>query len=215
VNLTLNQNSREEGQPDLHEIVLATNNSGKILEIQAILRDCSCAVVPIRQFLEHFRVEEDGQTYEENAIKKAREAAIATGKIAMADDSGLEIDALGGAPGLYSARFGGEGLPFAEKMSLLLRQLDGVATRSARFRCVIALVAPDGKVKTAEGVCEGVIGTEAQGNSGFGFDPIFIVPEHHKTMAELEPEIKNSISHRAQALKQFPDLIKSFLSVPV
>ncbi len=213
----LNHSSKkqEDAQNIRQQIVVATNNTGKISEIQTILHDFMCQIVPIQKFQSQFFVEEDGQTYEDNAIKKARAAARVTGEIAIADDSGLEIDALGGAPGLYSARFGGENLSFPEKIALLLKQLEGVTSRTARFRCAIALVSPDGNVKTAEGVCEGLIGTEARGTHGFGFDPIFIVPHFQKTMAELDPAVKNTISHRAQALKQLPELIKSFLSAPI
>lgn len=196
---------------NLREIVVATNNVGKIREIQDILKDFSCSVLPIRTLQKKFSVEEDGHTYEENAIKKAKYAAIVTGRISIADDSGLEVDALAGAPGIYSARFGGEHLSFSEKNTLLLQKLVGIVDRSARFRCTMAIVSPDGRSATAEGVCEGIIGTEARGTFGFGFDPIFILPDYQKTMAELEPKVKNTISHRAKALKHLPDLITPFL----
>jgi XTP/dITP diphosphohydrolase len=199
--------------PQTHpqEIVVATNNPGKTREIQEILKDFPCQVLSISLFSKDFFVEEDGQTYRENAIKKAKHAVRVTGKIAIADDSGLEVDALGGAPGIYSARFGGKSLSYSEKNTLLLQKLEGVAERTARFRCIIAIASPEGKTDTAEGVCEGIIGTEARGTFGFGFDPVFIVPEYQKTMAELEPKVKNTISHRARALKYLPEIIKPFL----
>jgi len=194
----------------VQELVAATNNAGKIVEIQAILKDFLYRVVPINQIVKDFEVVEDGQTYQENAIKKARIAALQTQRVAIADDSGLEVDALDGAPGVYSARFGGEQLSQAGKIALLLAKLTGKADRTARFRCAIAVVTPDGKVKTSEGVCEGVIAMTPQGTHGFGYDPIFIVPAYQQTMAELGPEIKNQISHRAQALRHLPALVASF-----
>ena len=194
-----------------NEIIVATNNSGKIIEIREILKNLPCHVSPVSDVVADFFVEEDGQTYTENAIKKATNAVLRTGKIAIADDSGLEVDALGGAPGIYSARFGGENLPQTEKNALLLQKLVGVTNRTARFRCVIAVVSPEGEVETTEGACEGCIGDEERGTFGFGFDPVFIVSEYNKTMAELEPEIKNTISHRAKALRHLPELLKKFL----
>ena len=194
------------------EIVVATTNRGKIVEIQKILSGSPYEFVPITQFDAHFFVEEDGMSYAENAIKKARRAALTTGKIALADDSGLEVDALGGAPGIYSARFGGEDLPFPEKIARLLREMDGQVQRTARFRCVIAVASPKGTVASSEGVCEGVIAAEPRGTNGFGFDPIFWVPAYQKTMAELWAEIKNEISHRARALRHVPALIEQVLA---
>jgi XTP/dITP diphosphohydrolase len=193
-------------------IVVATKNPGKIVEIQKILADFPCEVFPISEVDSEFHVEEDGQTYAENAIKKAKAAVDRAGTLAIADDSGLEVDALEGAPGMYSARFGGEHLPQSEKNKLLLQQLQGVTDRSARFRCVIAVVSPEGKIETTEGVCEGIIGTEQRGTNGFGFDPLFIVPEYGKTMAELGPTIKNMISHRAKALANLHDILPGFLT---
>ncbi len=192
-------------------LVVATNNLGKIKEINEILEDLPYEVVPVSKFEKDFHVEEDGQTYAENAIKKAQWVAMRIGQLAIADDSGLEVDALDGAPGLYSARFGGGCLSQSEKNVLLLQKLADVSERSARFRCVIAVVSPDGRIETTEGVCEGTIGTEPQGRFGFGYDPLFIVPEYQKTMAELEPKIKNTVSHRARALQQLPEILKKFL----
>ena len=192
-------------------IVVATGNAGKIREIEVILKDLPWDIVPISRIIPDFDVVEDGQTYAENALKKAVHAARLTGSLVLADDSGLEVDALDGAPGIYSARFGGEALPFSEKIALLLQKLEGIVDRSARFRCVIAVVSPDGKAETVEGVCEGSISTEAKGQFGFGFDPVFFVPSQQKTMAELAPRVKNMISHRAAALSRLPALLRSFL----
>lgn len=192
-------------------VVVATRNAGKIAEIRDILRDIPCEIISISDIDPEFQVDENGQTYTENAIKKATAAVLAAETVAIADDSGLEVDALGGAPGLYSARFGGGSLPQAEKNSLLLQQLQGHTNRSARFRCVIAVVSPDGKIQTTEGICEGEIGVEPRGDNGFGFDPLFLVPEYDLMMAELEPSIKNRISHRAKALFQLREILPEFL----
>lgn len=194
------------------KIVVATGNAGKIREIEAILADSRWDISPIARIIPNFHVVEDGQTYAENAIKKAKQAVNVTGLLAIADDSGLEVDALDGAPGIYSARFGGADLPFSEKIALLLRKLDGISERSARFRCVLAVASPDGDVATVEGVCEGAISSEAKGQFGFGFDPVFFLAEYQKTMAELEPAVKNTISHRAKALSLLPALMSPFLA---
>ncbi len=194
------------------KIVVATKNVGKIREIQEILQGLPCELVSICEVAPDFEVEEDGQTYTENAIKKAKLAASRVGTIAIADDSGLEVDALGGSPGIYSARFGGEQLSQSEKNTLLLQQLQGCLNRSARFRCVIAVAFPEGQVEITEGVCEGVIGIEARGTEGFGFDPIFLIPEYGKTLAELGPAIKNTISHRAKALSNLRSILSKYFS---
>lgn len=199
-------------QSSARRIVVATNNPGKIAEIREVLRDISCEIVSITEIASDFRVEEDGQSYAENAIKKARTAVALTEAIAIADDSGLEVDALAGAPGMYSARFGGEHLPQAKKNKLLLHQLEGISTRSARFRCVIAVASPTGKVEITEGICEGHIGVEERGTEGFGYDPLFIVPEYGKTLAELGPDIKNRISHRAKALAKLREILPGFFT---
>jgi XTP/dITP diphosphohydrolase len=195
----------------MSRIVVATRNTGKIIEIREILKDFPCQVCSITEIDADFDVEEDGQTYAENALKKATAAARIAGTIAIGDDSGLEVDVLEGAPGLYSARFGGQ-CSQAEKNALLLQRLHGMANRSARFRCVIAVVAPDGNAKTVEGFCEGVIGTTPQGTHGFGYDPLFFLPEYGLTMAELDPSVKNAISHRARALAQLRQILPEFLT---
>jgi XTP/dITP diphosphohydrolase len=145
---------------------------------------------------------EDGRTYAENAAAKARAVAAATGALALADDSGLEVDALGGRPGVHSARYGGPGLTDADRVRLLLAELGGVppGRRTARFRCAIAVSDPAGRVDVVEGVAEGQVLDAARGASGFGYDPIFYHPPSRATFAELPPERKNAVSHRAQAL---------------
>lgn len=188
-------------------LVVATQNVGKIAEIRTILQELPYAVIPVADIVPDFFVEEDGATYQANAVKKARSAADRTGMVALADDSGLEVDALDGAPGVYSARFGGGSLSQAEKNALLLRKLEGIEARTARFRCVIAIVTPGGQVRTSEGVCEGMIGDEARGDQGFGYDPLFVLPAYGKTMAQVGQAVKNSISHRACALAGVPELL--------
>src|SRR2546422_9282013 len=157
-------------------------------------------------------VEETGTTFVENAILKAKAYARASDLLSLADDSGLEIDALGGAPGVYSARYLGEGMPYEERFRVILEQLKAqpVEQRTARFRCVIALAEPSGYVRTVEGVIEGVIAQEPRGENGFGYDPIFFVPELGKTTAELTPEQKNRISHRGRAAQRAHMLLKDW-----
>lgn len=159
-------------------------------------------------------VEEDGATFEQNAVKKARFAAAATCLWALADDSGLEVDYLGGAPGVFSARFAGRGGDDRANNEKLLRLLEGVPLerRTARFRCVVAVASPGGEVYTAEGTCAGVIAFAPRGSGGFGYDPLFYVPHLGKTFAELEPEVKNAVSHRAKALEKARRIIFDLLA---
>ncbi len=159
-------------------------------------------------------VEETGGSFLANAVLKAQAYAAATGLLTMADDSGLEVDALDGAPGIYTARYGGPGLTPAQRYEHLLRKLNGVpwAHRSARFRCVIALAAPDRSVlSTADGVCEGIIALEPIGEGGFGYDPIFFLPERGLTMAQLPSAEKHAISHRGRALQALEPALKNIL----
>lgn len=182
--------------------MLATANRHKVREIQAILADLPLTVRSLAEFPGAPEVVEDGATYRENALKKARSAADFTGKPALADDTGLEVDALEGRPGLYAARFAGEGCTFQDNIAKLLRLLEGVPTenRGARFVCVLAFVVPGGRELVVEGELRGRI-TEAQsGVSGFGYDPVFFALEVGKTLAELSFEEKNRISHRRRAL---------------
>lgn len=182
------------------EIIIASKNKGKIREIRQIYSDLPIAVVETADLPE---VTEDGASFAENARKKAIEVARHTGKWALADDSGLEVDALGGAPGIHSARWsGGDDEANNDKLLAELRDVPAAA-RTARYRAVVAVAAPDGRiVAEADGACEGVIGFERRGAGGFGYDPLFVLPQFGRTMAELPPETKNEISHRGQALRR-------------
>lgn len=182
------------------EMVVATSNPGKLREIRAILEDFSVSLVALDAFPE-VRLPEEGDDYAENAVAKAMATAKACDRIALADDSGLEVDALGGRPGPQSARYGGPGLDDAGRVERLLRELDGVrdAERTARFVCIAALATPDGQTATARGICEGRITRSPRGERGFGYDPVFLVENGDRTMAELPPDRKNRLSHRARA----------------
>lgn len=194
-------------------LVVATRNEGKLKELASLLALLGIEVVSLEVYPEIPEIPELGDTFEENALAKARVAAAQTGQLVMADDSGLEVDALAGAPGVHSARFAGESRDDTLNNQKLLRLLEGVPweKRGARFRCVIALVAPDGTERTAEGVCAGVIGYEPRGTGGFGYDPLFYVPEYDRTFAELDLDTKNRISHRGRALLAARELVIKLL----
>lgn len=182
------------------ELFIMTHNPGKINEYRALLAPLA---IPLRfpaDIGSQVQVQEDEETYAGNATRKARAGLQVSGLITLADDSGLEVDALGGAPGVRSARYvpGSD----ADRIAALLSRLDGVPweRRTARFRCVIAIATPEGELYTVEGVCEGFIATTPAGTGGFGYDPVFYLPQFGRTMAELPPETKNRISHRARAV---------------
>ena len=185
-------------------LVIATHNVKKAGEMMTILS----AALPHRRLLTLAdfpnapEPEETGPSYEANALIKARSAVKVTGEECIADDAGLEVDALDGAPGVFSKRFGGEDLPFPKKIERMLKMLESVPEpqRSARFRCWVALVSPEGEEHTFEGICEGRIATEPKGENGFGYDPIFFLPELDRTMAQLTPSEKHAISHRGIVL---------------
>lgn len=194
----------------IERIVFATGNAGKIREIEAILADLGVEVISMKEAGVTAEIEENGSTYEENALIKARAVADrlkAAGQQAdtavMADDSGLEIDFLGREPGIYSARYLGEDTSYRIKNANLISRLEGVEDerRTARFVCAIAAVLPDGRELTSRGTIEGRIGYEEKGSNGFGYDPIFYVPEYGRTTAELSEEEKNRVSHRGNALR--------------
>lgn len=191
-------------------IVFATGNAGKIREIQMILADMELEVVSMKEAGIRVDIEENGSTYEENALLKARAVAQFTDDIVMADDSGLEIDYLNREPGIYSARYLGEDTPYSVKNKSLIERLSGVPDekRSARFVCAIAAVLPDSREITVRAAIEGRIGYEEKGDNGFGYDPIFYVPEFGKTTAELSEEEKNSVSHRGKALRLMKEELK-------
>jgi XTP/dITP diphosphohydrolase len=182
-------------------LLVATNNPGKIREYDDLLAGLRLDLCGLAEVGLDTEVKETGQTFAENALLKALAYGRASRLLTLADDSGLEVEALGGAPGVYSARYAGKGASDADRYRKLLAALEGVPweKRAARFRCVIALAWPDGRIETFEGQCDGVIAFEPQGTNGFGFDPVFYMPEHGCTMAELPTEVKNRVSHRARA----------------
>lgn len=192
------------------KILVATRNIGKIKEISAILQGISIELLSLNSFPELPDVLEDGETFEENALKKARVMALATGIGALADDSGLCVDALNGRPGVLSARYGGEGASDEEKCARILEEMKDVpdSLRMARFICFLALVAPNGGEKLFKGVCEGKIIREMRGARGFGYDPIFYHPGSGLTFAEMDSEAKNRVSHRGRALREFRNYLK-------
>jgi len=185
----------------MKKLLIATNNPGKLQEYADLLDGLPVELTSPAQEGLSLAVDESGGTFAENAILKARAYAEASGLPTLADDSGLEVDALGGGPGVRSARYAGEGASDEDRYRLLLRNLREVPAerRTARFRCVVAIVGPEGDVHTAEGRCEGIIGFEPRGAHGFGYDPVFYLPHRGQTMAELPPAVKNRISHRARA----------------
>lgn len=193
-------------------IVFATGNAGKIKEIRMIMEDTGLEVVSMKDAGIQLDIEENGQSYEENALIKARAVAAYTKDIVMADDSGLEIDALNKEPGIYSARYLGEDTPYSVKNANLIQRLEGVAddARTARFVCAIAAVLPDGRELTTRATIEGRIGYEEKGQNGFGYDPIFFVPQFGKTTAELTGEEKNQVSHRGKALELMKEELKKY-----
>jgi len=196
----------------LDKIIFATGNKGKIKEIQMILADLGVEVITMKDAGIVIDIEENGSTYEENALIKARAVAEHTDAIVMADDSGLEIDYLNNEPGIYSARYMGEDTSYTIKNANLIERLNGVPDeeRTARFVCAIAAVLPNGKEITTRGIIEGRIGYEEKGSNGFGYDPIFYVPRFGKTTAELSEEEKNQVSHRGNALMLMKEELKKY-----
>lgn len=198
------------------KLIVATRNKGKLKEIQQKFSTIpNITLLSLEDIEKEFGpipdITEDGTTFADNALKKARELSRLTGYPSMADDSGLVIDALGGEPGVFSARYAGESVTDTERNELILEKMKGVpeGKRQARFVCVIAIVIPSKGEYFAEGVCEGEIAYEPKGTHGFGYDPIFYLPERDKTMAELPIEIKNSLSHRARALEKAAKILQS------
>ena len=197
-------------------LVMATRNPGKIREMKALLADSGVTLLSLADFPLLPEIPEEGATFAENAAAKAQAVARLTGHAALADDSGLMVDALQGAPGIFSARYAQDRTAprpptDADNWRKLLDELQGVpwGERGARFVCELALAGPDGRLRTARGECNGIIALEPRGETGFGYDPVFWVPEYSATMAQLGPEIKNRISHRAKALAAFKELLSS------
>ena len=189
--------------------VLATANPGKVKEMSKILAELDIDIVTRDELCIDIDVEETGTTFLENAILKADAICAASGLPAIADDSGLIVSALGGEPGVYSSSYGGEELTSEERCKYLLSKMENMEQREAKFVCTIVCSYPDGKKLIANGECPGRITTELQGTEGFGYDPVFLPDEETKTMAELTPERKNSISHRGKALRNFSVMLKS------
>ena len=194
------------------KIIFATGNKGKIREIADILADMDVEVLTMKEAGIVIDIEENGATYEENALIKARAVAAYTNEIVMADDSGLEVDAMDKAPGVFSARFMGEDTSYRIKNAEIIKRLEGKvgAERSGRFVCAIAAVFPDKSEVTTRATIEGLIDFEEKGENGFGYDPIFFVPEFGKTTAELTEEEKNRVSHRGKALTLMKEELKKY-----
>ena len=199
----------------MNKLLLATNNQGKLRELRAILADLPLELVTPADIRLELDVPEDGSTYAENASKKALAFALASGLTALADDSGLEVDALDGAPGLHSARYSSKpGASDADRRAILLKNLRAAnAPRPwrARFLATVAIASPEGRVDFAEGTCPGEIIPEERGTGGFGYDPIFYIPELNQTMAELGMEEKNRLSHRARAVMNAMPILKKLI----
>ena len=193
----------------MKRIIFATSNEGKMKEIRAIMKDLDIELLSLRDSGLNPDIEENGTTFEENAILKAKIVSELSGEIVLADDSGLEVDYMKKAPGVYSARFLGEDTPQSIKNQYIIDQLKDVEgeARSARFVCVIACVFPNGEIITRRGTIEGMIAHQICGSHGFGYDPIFYVPEYKCTTAEMLPEQKNELSHRGIALRAMKEVI--------
>jgi len=192
------------------KLLLATNNQAKVREYKSLLQNLSYELVTLAEQGITTVVDEVGESLEENARLKATLLAAESRLLALADDSGLEVDVLGGEPGHLSARYAGENASDKDRVNYLLLRLKGVPweKRSARFRCVIAIATPDGEVEFCSGECQGFITLEPRGEQGFGYDPIFYLPELDKTMAELPLEVKNRVSHRGQAVRKVYQLLR-------
>ncbi|MBR4098828.1 MAG: XTP/dITP diphosphatase [Clostridium sp.] len=193
------------------KLVLASKNKKKLVEMNDILSQLGVEVCSEAEAGVDVDVEETGTTFEENSLLKAKAVMEASGLPAIADDSGLCVDALGGAPGVYSARYGGEGLDDTQRYQLLLENLKGISPRTAKFVSVITCCFPNGDVLSARGECPGTIAFAPMGEGGFGYDPVFWVPELKKTFAQVTAEEKNAISHRGKALQAFQVMLKEYL----
>jgi XTP/dITP diphosphohydrolase len=195
----------------IRELVLATHNRNKVIELVALLGDLGITIRTLDEFPGAPDVVEDGDTCEANAVKKARAIAESTGLPAVADDTGLEVDALGGRPGVYAARYAGEDATYEDNCRKLLRELTGVPReqRTARFLTVAAIALPSDGIRVAQGTLEGMIAEEASGTLGFGYDPVFLIPELGKTLAQLPADQKNTISHRAKAFAKVREMLSA------
>ncbi len=198
----------------MKELIVATRNKKKLKEIKELLTDCDCKVTSIMDYPLMPTIEENGNTFVENAIKKAATISLYTGKLVMGEDSGLEVKALHNGPGIYSARFSGPQATDKKNNAKLLRQLRSVPVnrRQARYRCAVALTDRKGIIDVVEGSCSGLIALRPKGTNGFGYDPLFYVKRYQKTFGEMDPAIKAKISHRARALKKFKKTIQKYLA---
>lgn len=203
--------TKEKGGTVSRRIIFATGNQGKMREIKMILADLDVEVLSLKEAGIEADIVEDGATFEENAVIKAKTIMEMTGDIVLADDSGLEIDYLNKEPGIYSARYMGEDTSYDIKNNNLIGRLNGVPDeeRTARFVCVIAAAFPNGDILTTKGTIEGIIGYEIKGSNGFGYDPIFYLPQYQCTTAELDMELKNELSHRGKALRAMKEQLKN------
>ena len=197
----------------MKRIIFATTNENKVREVNMMMEDFDVELCTMKQARVDADIVEDGVTFEENAIIKAKTIMEITGEIAIADDSGLEVDYLDGAPGIYSARFLGEDTSYDIKNQYIIDKLKDAkgSERSARFVCAMAVAFPNGEILTCKGTIEGVIAYEQKGKNGFGYDPIVYVPEFEMTTGEMSPQLKNSISHRGKALEQMKEILKGKL----
>jgi XTP/dITP diphosphohydrolase len=195
------------------KLLIATNNIGKLREYSLLLSGLSLDLITLKNAGIEAEVKESGSTMEENAVTKAVEYAWLSGLTTLADDSGLEVAALGGEPGVHSRRYAGEDASDVQRNEYLLQKLSHVppGRRNARFRCIIAIVTPGGLVKTCEGICDGEIAFEPEGENGFGYDPIFYLPDLGRSMAQLSLEEKNRISHRAKAAQKARNLLANIM----
>ncbi|MBW2655769.1 MAG: XTP/dITP diphosphatase [Deltaproteobacteria bacterium] len=192
-------------------IVLATRNKGKTREIKALLKEFPIDIKNLDDFGPIPDVIEDGKTFDDNAYKKAAFTAKILGYPAMADDSGLCVEALDGAPGVYSARYAGENATDADNVKKMLTDLDGIENRNAAFQCVISIAVPTGAALTYEGECKGILTKEPMGDNGFGYDPLFFYPDFNKTFAQLTIEEKGKVSHRGKALKEIANEVDKII----
>jgi XTP/dITP diphosphohydrolase len=197
----------------MKKIIFATSNEGKMREIRELLKDLDIELLSLKDAGLNPDIDENGTTFEENAIIKAKLIMELTGEIVLADDSGIEVDYLDKAPGVYSARFLGEDTSYDIKNKYIIDKLAAASgeERSARFVCVIACAMPDGEIKTCRATIEGTIANEIVGDKGFGYDPIFYVPEYKCTTAEMPMELKNEISHRGKALKEMKEILRKHI----
>ncbi len=207
------ENLNGEKRPPV-EIIVATRNSGKLREIKVILTGYPLRLLSLKDFPEVPEIPEDGSTFAENAAQKAITVARLTGRVAIADDSGLAVDALNGRPGVYSSRYAGENASDEDRYRWLLKEMESIpeGRRQGAFVCAAAIALPSGDAEIVEGQIRGSISFEPRGHNGFGYDPIFFLPEFGRTVAELDPALKNRISHRARAFEKLKQVLPRFLS---